>query len=90
MRVCEIANCRIADILSRKIRIKVVHVKGTKDRYTIMSQQVLRNSELTILNPKNASTTDLSPAKSTAFALFKSRWKKRYKKWALKARLYDI
>jgi site-specific recombinase XerD len=41
MRVSEIANCRIADIDSRNMRIKVVQGKGAKDRYTIMSQQVL-------------------------------------------------
>lgn len=41
MRVSEIANCKIADIDSTNMRIKVVQGKGAKDRYTIMSQQVL-------------------------------------------------
>lgn len=41
MRVSEIANCRITDIDSRNMRIKIVQGKGCKDRYTIMSQQVL-------------------------------------------------
>lgn len=41
MRVSEIANCRIADIDSPNMRIKVVQGKGAKDRYTIISQQVL-------------------------------------------------
>ena len=41
MRVSEIANCRIADIDSKNMRIKIVQGKGSKDRYTIMSQQVL-------------------------------------------------
>jgi integrase/recombinase XerD len=41
MRVSEIANCRIADIDSKNMRIKIVQGKGAKDRYTIMSQQVL-------------------------------------------------
>jgi site-specific recombinase XerD len=41
MRVSEIANCRIADIDSGNMRIKIVQGKGCKDRYTIMSQQVL-------------------------------------------------
>jgi integrase/recombinase XerD len=41
MRVSEIANCRITDIDSANMRIKVVQGKGAKDRYTIMSQQVL-------------------------------------------------
>lgn len=41
MRVSEIANCKIADIDSKNMRIKVVQGKGYKDRYTIMSQHVL-------------------------------------------------
>lgn len=41
MRVSEIAGCRIADIDSTNMRIKIVQGKGCKDRYTIMSQQVL-------------------------------------------------
>ena len=41
MRVSEIANCKIADIDSANMRIKIVQGKGAKDRYTIMSQQVL-------------------------------------------------
>ena len=41
IRISEIANLRIADIDSKNMRIKVVQGKGAKDRYTIMSQQVL-------------------------------------------------
>jgi site-specific recombinase XerD len=41
MRVSEIANCRIADIDSKNMRIKIVQGKGSKDRYTILSQTVL-------------------------------------------------
>lgn len=41
MRVSEIANCKIVDIDSKNMRIKIVQGKGAKDRYTIMSQQVL-------------------------------------------------
>ncbi len=41
MRVSEIAGCKIADIDSKNMRIKIVQGKGAKDRYTIMSQQVL-------------------------------------------------
>jgi integrase/recombinase XerD len=41
MRVSEIANCKIVDIDSKNKRIKIVQGKGAKDRYTIMSQQVL-------------------------------------------------
>ena len=41
MRVSEIANCRIADIDSTNMRIKIVQGKGCKDRFTILSEQVL-------------------------------------------------
>lgn len=41
MRVSEIVNCKIADIDSKNMRIKIVQGKGAKDRYTIMSDQVL-------------------------------------------------
>lgn len=41
MRVSEIANCRMADIDSKTMRIKIVQGKGGKDRYTILSEQVL-------------------------------------------------
>ncbi len=41
MRISEIANCRIADIDSTNMRIKIVQGKGAKDRFTILSQQVL-------------------------------------------------
>ena len=41
MRVSEIANCKIVDIDSKNMRIKVVQGKGAKDRYTVLSEQVL-------------------------------------------------
>lgn len=41
MRISEVANCKIADIDSKIMRIKVVQGKGAKDRFTILSQQVL-------------------------------------------------
>jgi site-specific recombinase XerD len=41
MRVNEIARVKITDVDSKDMRIKVVQGKGSKDRYTLMSQQVL-------------------------------------------------
>ncbi len=41
MRVSEISNLKIADIDSKAMRIKVVQGKGAKDRFTLLSQQVL-------------------------------------------------
>jgi len=41
MRLSEIAHLRIADIDSKNMCIKVVQGKGAKDRFTILSEQVL-------------------------------------------------
>ena len=42
MRLGEIAKLKITDIDSKQMRIKVVQGKGSKDRYTILSEQVLQ------------------------------------------------
>jgi site-specific recombinase XerD len=42
MRLSEIAALKIVDIDSKLMRIKVVQGKGAKDRYTILSEQVLQ------------------------------------------------
>ncbi len=41
MRVSEISKLKITDIDSKNMRIKVVQGKGAKDRFTILSMQVL-------------------------------------------------
>lgn len=41
MRLSEIAALKITDIDSKQMRIKIVQGKGAKDRFTILSQQVL-------------------------------------------------
>jgi site-specific recombinase XerD len=41
MRLAEICALRITDIDSKNMRIKVVQGKGAKDRFTLLSQQVL-------------------------------------------------
>jgi len=41
MRLGEVAALKIADIDSKNMRIKVVLGKGAKDRFTILSEQVL-------------------------------------------------
>jgi integrase/recombinase XerD len=42
MRLGEIARLKITDIESKNMRIKIVQGKGAKDRYTILSGQVLQ------------------------------------------------
>ena len=65
MRVSEIANCKIADIDSKNMRIKIVQGKGAKDRYTIMSQQVLLElrAYYLIYKPKEYLFNGLRPGK---------------------------
>ena len=41
MRLSEISGLKITDIDSKAMRIKIVQGKGAKDRFTILSQQVL-------------------------------------------------
>ncbi|MEJ7684774.1 MAG: tyrosine-type recombinase/integrase [Segetibacter sp.] len=41
LRVSEISHLKIADVDSKNMRIKVVQGKGAKDRFTLLSQQVL-------------------------------------------------
>jgi integrase/recombinase XerD len=41
LRVSEISRLKITDIDSKNMRIKVVQGKGAKDRFTLLSQQVL-------------------------------------------------
>ena len=41
MRLSEVAKLRIPDIDSKNMRIKIVQGKGAKDRFTILSEQVL-------------------------------------------------
>jgi site-specific recombinase XerD len=41
LRVSEISHLKITDIDSKSMRIKVVQGKGSKDRYKLLSQQVL-------------------------------------------------
>lgn len=41
MRLSEISRLKITDIDSKNMRIKIVQGKGSKDRFTILSQQVL-------------------------------------------------
>ncbi|MBN9352089.1 MAG: tyrosine-type recombinase/integrase [Chitinophagaceae bacterium] len=65
MRVSEIANCKIADIDSKNMRIKIVQGKGCKDCYTIMSQQVLMElrAYYLIYKPKEYLFNGLRPGK---------------------------
>jgi integrase/recombinase XerD len=65
MRVSEIANLRIADVDSKNMRIKIVQGKGSKDRFTILSEQVLLElrAYYIIYRPKEYLFNGYRPAK---------------------------
>ncbi len=70
--ISEIANCRITDIDSTNMRIKIVQGKGAKDRYTILSEQVLveLRAYYLIYKPKEYLFNGYRPANDTVFVAF--------------------
>ena len=65
MRISEVANCRISDIDSKCMRIKIVQGKGAKDRFTILSEQVLQElrTYYIIYKPKDYLFNGYQPGK---------------------------
>jgi site-specific recombinase XerD len=79
LRVSEISHLKITDIDSKNMRIKVVQGKGAKDRYTLLSQQVLLELELTtsFTSPKNIYSMAAARADLSVYAAFNTWYKKR-------------
>jgi integrase/recombinase XerD len=92
MRVSEIANCRIIDIDSKNMRIKVVQGKGAKDRYTIMSQQVLLElrAYYLIYKPKEYLFNGFRPGKRYSVRSIQQLMQKALLKVGLESRNYTI
>jgi integrase/recombinase XerD len=92
MRVSEIANCRIIDIDSKNMRIKVVQGKGAKDRYTIMSQQVLLElrAYYLIYKPKEYLFNGFRPGKRYSVRSIQHLMQKALLKVGLESRNYTI
>jgi integrase/recombinase XerD len=92
MRVSEIANCRIADIDSKNMRIKIVQGKGCKDRYTIMSQQVLLElrAYYLIYKPKEYLFNGCRPAKRYSVRTIQHLMQKALVKAGLESKNYTI
>jgi integrase/recombinase XerD len=92
MRVSEIANCRIADIDSANMRIKVVQGKGSKDRYTIMSQQVLLElrAYYLIYKPKEYLFNGQRPGKRYSVRTIQHIMQKALVKVGLESKHYTI
>ncbi len=92
MRVSEIANCRIADIDSTNMRIKIVQGKGAKDRYTIMSQQVLLElrAYYLIYKPKEYLFNGFRPGKPYSVRSIQHLMQKALTKVGLESKHYTI
>lgn len=92
MRVSEIANCRIADIDSKNMRIKIVQGKGAKDRYTIMSQQVLMElrAYYLIYKPKEYLFNGSKAAKKYSVRTIQHIMQKALLKAGLESKNYSI
>ena len=85
MRVSEIANLKITDIDSPNMRIKVVQGKGAKDRYTILSQQVLLElrAYYLIYKPKQYLFNGQGAGKPSAYATSSTWYKRHSLSWVL-------
>ena len=92
MRVSEIANCKIADIDSANMRINVVQGKGAKDRYTIMSQQVLLElrAYYLIYKPKEYLFNGYRPGKRYSVRSIQHLMQKALTKVGLESKNYTI
>ena len=92
MRISEIANLKIADIDSKNMRIKVVQGKGGKDRYTIMSQQVLLElrAYYLIYKPKQYLFNGYKPGKPYSVRSIQHLMQKALTKVGLENKNYTI
>jgi site-specific recombinase XerD len=92
MRVSEIANCRIADIDSTNMRIKIVQGKGAKDRFTILSKQVLLElrAYYIIYKPKEYLFNGYRPAKRYSVRSIQHLMQKALIKIGLENKNYTI
>lgn len=81
MRLSEIARVKISDIDSPNMRIKVVQGKGAKDRYTILSEQVLLElrAYYIIYKPKEYLFNGSRPARPISMRNIQSRLRREYK-----------
>ena len=92
MRISEIANCRITDIDSRNMRIKIVQGKGAKDRFTILSQQVLEElrAYYIIYKPKEYLFNGDKPGKRYSVRSIEHLMQKALVKIGLESKNYTV
>jgi integrase/recombinase XerD len=92
MRLSEIANLRIVDIDSKNMRIKIVQGKGCKDRYTILSDQVLLElrAYYIIYKPKEYLFNGYRPGKRYSVRTIQHLMQKALTKVGLENKNYTI
>lgn len=92
MRLSEIAALKIADIDSKNMRIKVVQGKGAKDRYTILSQQVLQElrAYYIIYKPKEFLFNGYRPGKPLSAPMIEHLVQKALIQVGLKSKNYSV
>lgn len=92
MRLCEIAALKITDIDSKLMRIKIVQGKGAKDRFTILSQQVLMElrAYYLIYKPKEYLFNGYQPGKRYSMRSIQHLMQKALIKIGLDSKNYSV
>jgi site-specific recombinase XerD len=92
MRLSEIAALKIADIDSKNMLIKVVQGKGAKDRFTILSQQVLQElrAYYIIYKPKEFLFNGYRPGKPLSARMIEHLVQKALLQVGLNSKNYSV
>jgi site-specific recombinase XerD len=92
MRLSEIAALKIADIDSKNMLIKVVQGKGAKDRFTILSQQVLQElrAYYIIYKPKEFLFNGYRPGKPLSARMIEHLVQKALLQAGLNSKNYSV
>jgi len=92
MRISEIANCRITDIDSKNMRIKIVQGKGAKDRFTLLSEQVLQElrAYYIIYKPKEYLFNGYKPGKQYSVRSIEHLMQKALLQIGLESKNYTV
>jgi integrase/recombinase XerD len=92
MRLSEIAALKITDIDSKNMRIKVVQGKGAKDRFTILSEQVLLElrAYYIIYKPKEYLFNGYRPGKPLSTRMIEHLVQKALLQVGLKSKNYTV
>jgi len=92
MRLSEIAALKITDIDSKNMRIKVVQGKGAKDRFTILSEQVLLElrAYYIIYRPKEYLFNGYKPGKPLSMRMIQHMVQKAMIQLGLDSKNYTV